>query len=40
MTFTIAHTIDDAVTALAAGARPIAGGSDPSSSRYRRNQRQ
>ncbi len=28
MTFTIAHTIDDALTALAAGARPIAGGSD------------
>ncbi len=28
MSFTIAHTIDDALTALAAGARPVAGGSD------------
>ena len=28
MSFTIAHTIDDALTALAAGARPIAGGTD------------
>lgn len=28
MTFTIAHTLDDALTALAAGARPVAGGSD------------
>lgn len=28
MSFTIAHSIDDALTALAAGARPVAGGSD------------
>ena len=28
MSFTIAHTVDDALTALAAGARPIAGGTD------------
>lgn len=28
MSFTIAHTIEEAVAALAAGARPIAGGSD------------
>lgn len=28
MSFTIAHTIDDAIAALAAGARPVAGGSD------------
>ena len=28
MSFTIARTIDDALTALAAGARPVAGGSD------------
>ncbi len=28
MSFTIAHTIDDALAALAAGARPVAGGSD------------
>ncbi len=28
MSFTIAHTLDDALVALAAGARPIAGGTD------------
>lgn len=28
MSFTIAHTLDDALAALAAGARPIAGGTD------------
>lgn len=28
MSFSIAHTLDDALTALAAGARPVAGGSD------------